>query len=333
MRAPDSWSPINADGGIRWSWHVIARYLQCPRLFELEVVKNLAPIRYNNNLAIGTAVHYALAHVFLELQQLQQRHGGPFAVNEEWCSYFAGKAESILQSYTGDLAEADRWTAIRVAKLYCNGNGDPAQGGPCDFQQLEILQVEETLRVDLATLLPVEEQQRLGHLWWSQTPDLVVRALPGYPHVLPGVWTYDHKTMSRKSRSLRDQYRRDGQAILATATARALSADVTGFVINAISKATNSADLAKGVVEFDLPFLQRAVRIIARWQRQIEVLLQVGVTDWPEAWTSCLGKYGYCDFWDYCHDGYTDGYCRRDQLRPGDALAQLNQGYEIAGLD
>jgi hypothetical protein len=330
MRSPDSWSPIENDGSPRWSWHVIERFLKCPRLFELEVVQNLAPVRYNSNLSIGTAFHVALAHVLLELRKAQREVGGVFVVDAAWCDYLAGIADKTLREYTGDLMEADRWTALRAVRAYCVGGLNGTEGGPQDFSAWEILHVEETLRCDLSVLLSAEEHKRLGPIMWSQTPDVCVKIGEGYAHAGSGIWAVDHKTMSRPS-SLQSSYRRDGQAMLVTAVMRFFASGTRGFLVNGVTKAQEPA-FCKAGIEFTEELLRNVVRQIYRWKRQIQAMLDVGMFGWPENWASCVGKYGYCDFYDYCHEGYTEGFLPRTEIKPGDVLKALNEGWTVEGL-
>ena len=318
----EAWSPRNPDGSIRWSWSVVENYLTCPRKFEIAVVQNLVAKEYAQARETGSALHRGMAVANLKLKDAQEKHGGPFAVDENWIEYLLDTAVGVIQS-DPNVREEDRAEAIRLITAYIRGD-EYGAGGPRHFSRWRILAVEHTQTADLSALLPPAE--RSCAIPWGQTADLVVEVAEK-GDIAAGVYCADYKT-ARSAGPRIKKYSRDGQALACIAVHRAASAaGCMGFIPVIIVK-TKTVQLFSEPVYYPGDGVLQFVRSLSRWQQEIMALVRFGAADWPMNYSACIGQYGYCDYYAKCHEG-SDDFVPRDSLTPGQLVEKWDGPFEI----
>ena len=164
------------------------------------------------------------------------------------------------------------------------------------------LMVEKSFKIPFGT---IELKHGEVSLWWEGRIDLLA-----YIGSRDGVWIVDHKTTSVMGEKFADDLFRSSQMLgymwagmYMTEHAEETFPPVRGVVIDAIAIRKRGFECRR----FELPFAPWAV---AEWQQEtvaqiknkLEQIIQLRRTDTvAPTRSSCVGKYGKCQFFDVCN--------------------------------
>jgi hypothetical protein len=134
--------------------------------------------------------------------------------------------------------------------------------------------------------------------------DLVAEVLPG-GHLMPGIYCINHKTTSRLTRDLTEGYHLDGQildeiALYTRAGLHRRFGPLQGVIINILVK-TAVPNFHREIVSPPTFQLRRQAKDL-RVHRAMLGIYEATNT-WPRSLGSCVGRYGFCDFWEHCREG------------------------------
>ena len=267
-------------------WSKIKTYMVCDRLYFLEGIRKVRPLKQSAALDIGTlfhacmAAHYATGgqDTFKPLQALI--HEAPQTVHE-----VSRLLHAYFQLYAHE--EASTW---------------------------DIRAVEHEVVGSMTHQFP-----------WMQVPwvapvscrfDLVIRkkpvGAPSAPYGPPpeGVYVVDHKVHARLSRDLLEGYGMDGQFLLMAYLWRQQGLEKTlgklnGFILNIITKTANPEckRLDVAISDEDVTrFAQTIAPVVCEMDMRIKAPDALQEANWPMNFAVCKSPFGYglCKFWDLC---------------------------------
>lgn len=259
----------------------LGAFVLCPQLHAFGYEMGLQPTERKEPLVVGTLLHVGMAY----------RYGARLNPRPAWMVYPTPEAPNARDAIW-TIGHADRDLAEKVLRLFDAYEAyyhTPTLQPVLVEHQLEALfnidgqQVRYTLRIDL--LAHDHSDQGRGALT-----------------------LFDHKTRSKLSKWVGQNYRTDREMLSGLALCRLAGYNVERVAINALQKGTK--EKPEPVFQrYEVPVSEEAYgRLGAEIEFWLRRLRDIRVThpdpaNRPRAYESCIRAYGRCDFYEVCADG------------------------------
>ena len=285
---------LNA-GPSDFGWSPYSAFLHCPSLYAFKYMRrgshqqdSRVPGGGSEAQARGRAVHLVLAHHY---RQLQARQMGEDP--NQWFDPYEAAEEGVK---AGEYGADQVALATKTMDYYRAWWGDEPHS---------VVAVEEVWRAELGDIDAPGHPLHGTPIVYSPRVDLVTRDAAGK------VWFWDHKTTGIMRGDSVAGYSLHGQFIGMKHLGRAFFGEAFGGVILNFIQTTPPPKFARPSLEAaphaDNSFPRTLVRARNEMCR-LEVETMAGnlkPTDWPKSLTetSCVGRYGKCNAYDWCSWG------------------------------
>lgn len=247
--------------------HRVGSFALCPQLEAFAHELHLRLAQEKAATAIGTLVHVGLAYRYAMMLP-----------RDQWPSWLVYPDPMTAIAVCGWNNQTAAYEAQRVFYAYCM-----------------------KYQVNIWTPVLVEHQFEVAFDGEPYTARTDLLAIESGEYVL-----IDHKTVTKLSRNIGTSYRGDRQMLTGLALARAAGYDVKRVIINALSKEYPEPQCER----YDVPISSTAFYRLGEdtrhyLQRMVEVRKQYP-DPWnrPRNWDACVRKYGRCDYYPLCVEGY-----------------------------
>ncbi|KKM92263.1 hypothetical protein LCGC14_1220160 [marine sediment metagenome] len=132
----------------------------------------------------------------------------------------------------------------------------------------------------------------------------LIAEVKDHPVVLPGTWIVEHKTASRLDKGVTEGWHLDGEIvgqcmIYKKARLAMKFGKLQGVIVNVIVKTK--------IPQFHREFVTPPMKSTRRQAKDLKVFratkaIYESVGYWPRSLASCVGRYGFCEFFDACRD-------------------------------
>lgn len=266
---------LTLTGGSGHGWSRSSTLQQCPYKYYRKYIKgdsNWADGLPPNPLQIGGAFHAFLACYYQ--REIDFDKGTP----EDECCAEPGALADKLIDYNADVALVNEaWRLFEAYANYYEQHGDWLKPLAVEYRAKDP-NGPDTCRYDL--IAEVESHQK----------------------ILPGTYIVEHKTAGRRGREQSEGWHLDGEIlgqvnIWKKARLSSKFGKLQGVIVNVVVK-TDVPQFHREIVIPPNQVARRQAKDLKVFRATKAVYESMGY--WPKAVASCIGRYGFCEFWDEC---------------------------------